>query len=202
MEEVVQECWRVWWRSGRMAPALVWKHHGGRPLNSVHRRLLAGALWLTRCNCQPVAWVQQATRADLAPKEMLKGLLAPLTDDAPWRGLRDFGHRLMPPVALLGQERLCDLALNVWLPFAWAEADACGDKERAARVLACWRLIPRGPVNAVLKAAIHRFLTPPSRAHDLLKCAAQQQGLMDIFKTFCLPLDHHCAECPFVVGTG
>ncbi len=200
MEAFVQRCWRLWWRSGRTAPAFAWKQHGGRPLNSVHRRLLAGALWLERGGGSPVAWMQQATRGSLSPKEMLKGLLTPLAGDARWRAIRDFSHRLTPPAALLGQERLCDLALNVWLPFAWAEANACGDQTRATRVLECWQLIPRGPGNAVLKAAIHRFLTPPSRADDLLKSAAQQQGLMDIFKTFCLPLGHHCAECPFVTG--
>ncbi len=202
LEDVINTYWRLWWHSGRTAAALTWQPHGGRPLNSVHRRLLAGALWLERCHGQLLAWMQQATRGSLSPKEMLKGLLTPLPNDAPWRGLRDFSHRLSPPAALLGHERLCDLALNVWLPFAWAEANACGDRSRAERVLACWQLLPRGGGNAVLKAAIHRFLTPPSRADDLLKSAAQQQGLMDIFKTFCLPLGHNCGECPFVVGEG
>ena len=51
--------------------------------------------------------------------------------------------------------------------------------------------------NRLTKEASVRFLTPPSRIRDLVKSTCQQQGLLDIYKNFCLALDNNCALCPF-----
>lgn len=192
--------WKIWWRSGLTSQAIHWNSGCGRPLNSLWRRLAAGVFWLLRCECRPLEWLKSCrdTCAD-NPRALLKILRAPLETPPEWNLLRDFEHALPQPAALLGTERLNDLAGNVLLPFLNATAEMNGDSATGELVRNAWLLLPRHAENHLLKDAIHRFLTPPSRWRELLHGTAQQQGMMDIFQNFCLALDHDCQECPFVV---
>jgi hypothetical protein len=90
------------------------------------------------------------------------------------------------------------LAINIWLPFLGAKADAEGNCRALEIVREAWLNVPRTQENHLLKEAVHRFLTPPSRSRQLLRRAAQQQGMMDIYRNFCLALQHSCNECPFL----
>ncbi len=195
------KAWKIWWQSGLTASNISWNTYGGRPMNSVCRRLAAGAFLLHRCRCQPLDWLDKCLGLSAGnPKLLLKELLAPLQNESPWDGIRDFQHALAPhPATLLGIDRRRDMALNVLLPFLGAHAELSGDT--ATETLACkaWELLPRPQSNHLLQEATMRFLTPPSRWRSLITNAAQQQGMMDIFQNFCLALDHDCNECPFVV---
>ena len=196
----VNDAWRTWWLGGRVAAGIAWNPSGSRPLNSVERRLAGGVAWLRHCGGQPLSWLRGCVaRADGAPRRLLRELLTPPQLAGPWEGVRDFTARLPKPIALLGRERLTDLALNTYLPFLAAQAEADNDAETLALSRAAWELLPRGQENHLLKDAVRRFLSPPSRAHEVLRTASQQQGMMDIFQNFCLALDHACNECPFII---
>ena len=201
LAEFVAEAWRIWWSSGRARATLTWNQSGSRPLNSVERRLAGGVAWLCRYGGSPTRWLQACVAtADGVPRRLLRELLTPLRLEGPWEGVRDFVTRLPRPVALLGRERLTDLALNTFLPYLAAKAEVEEDKEALMLARTAWEMIPRGQENHLLKNAIRRFLSPPSRAREVLRHASQQQGMMDIFQNFCQALDHSCAECPFVVN--
>ena len=193
--------WKTWWNSGLTAMEIPWNRYGSRPLNSVYRRLAAGALWLYRCQCDPLSWLDECLSLSGGDsKSLLQGLLSPLSNESPWDGIRDFQHALMPrPATLIGIDRRRDIALNVLLPFLGARAELQGDSATEAIARGAWELLPRPQSNQRLQEAALRFLTPPSRWHALITNAAQQQGMMDIYQNFCLALDHDCNECPFVV---
>ncbi len=200
MADFVAMAWRERWLSGRTAMGLTWNLSGSRPLNSVERRLAGGVAWLMHCGKKPVQWLQGCvTRADGVPRRLLREFLAPLRLAGPWEGVRDFENRLPRPVALLGRERLTDLALNTFLPYLAAQAEVENNTDTLTLVRSAWEMLPRGQENHLLKDAVRRFLSPPSRAHEVLRTASQQQGMMDIFQNFCLALDHACLECPFIV---
>ncbi len=191
------QAWKRWWQSGLPRLPLVWKP-GGRPLNNAFRRTLAAAFWLHRCQCRPWVWLSRLARETRAsPQALLKAVMAPLTEEAPWSQCRDFQHALPHPAALLGEDRRRDLAQNVLLPLLDAQAEEEGDAALQETVRRAWAMLPRLQENHLLRKAVSRFLTPPSRWHQLLPGAPQQQGMMDIFQNFCLALDHCCGECPF-----
>ncbi len=202
LQDWLEQAWKWWWSSGLTAQPIDWNNAGARPLNSVFRRLAAGVEWLSECERDPVKWLERCvSEAGNSPACFLKRLLKPWKNiqENPWRHYRDFNCRLAAPAGLLGRERQCDLILNVWLPFLAAQADNAGDNARLELVRQTWELLPRGQENHVLRMAAHRFLSPPSRAQDLLKRASQQQGMMEIYQNFCQVLDHDCNDCPFVV---
>ncbi len=195
----LRQAWDRWWQSGFSRLPLAWKP-GGRPLNNAFRRTLAAAFWLHQCQCRPWAWLSQlAQKHREAPRELLKAFMAPMAEASPWNQCLDFQHRLPRPAALLGEDRRRDLTQNVLLPLLGAQAEEEGDARLQETVRQAWAMLPRLQENHLLRKAVSRFLTPPSRWHELLPGAPQQQGIMDIFQNFCLALDHCCGECPFQV---
>ena len=198
LADFVTQAWREWWLSGRTVAGLTWNTAGSRPLNSVERRLAGGVAWLLRCEMRPVRWLRSCVaRSDGVPRQLLREFLSPARMAGPWEGIRDFGTRLAHPAMLLGRERLTDLALNTYLPFLAVNAEVENDDDTLTLVRAAWERLPRGQENHLLRDAVRRFLSPPSRSREVLRTASQQQGMMDIFQNFCLALDHACYECPF-----
>lgn len=198
--EWLKFAWSVWWQSGLTAQPIAWNLYGGRPLNSVWRRLAAGVFWLHQCGCRPLDWlVEKMADSSGDSRRLIKALLAPLTDEAPWNRMRDFQHALPQATSLLGDSRRLDIALNVFLPLLGAKAEMEGDATAMNVVRDAWQALPRSQENHLMQDAIQRFLRPPSRWRSVVKNAAQQQGIMDIFQNFCLALDHDCHECPFMV---
>lgn len=201
LQDWLRKAWQTWWESGLTSQSIQWNLPGGRPLNSVWRRLAAGALWLHQCSCRPLNWLEE--RLNIAGEDsrlLLKSLLAPLQNESPWNRIRDFQNALPKPMALLGEPRRQDLALNVFLPLLGAKAELEGDLKTASVARKAWEMLPRAQENHLIKDAVQRFLTPPSRWRTVVSNAAQQQGMMDIFQNFCLALDHDCHECPFMVN--
>lgn len=203
MRQSVDDAWHLCWAGGISPLAVPWLLNGGRPLNSVFRRMAAGAFWLQRCALRPARWLSEALSNAGNGRELLEMLLSggSPASEMPWAGCRDFATRLKAPAQLLGRERLCELAINIWLPFLGAKADAEGNCRALEIVREAWLNVPRTQENHLLKEAVHRFLTPPSRSRQLLRRAAQQQGMMDIYRNFCLALQHSCNECPFLART-
>lgn len=199
-KEWLKAAWGIWWQSGMTSQNIAWNLYGGRPLNSVWRRMAAGVLWLHQCGCRPLEWLEGRLKdASGDSKRLLKALLSPLAAESPWNRMRDFQHALPQATSLLGESRRLDMALNVFLPLLGAKAEMEGDVQSLEVVQKAWNALPRSQENHLMQDAVQRFLRPPSRWKTVVKNAAQQQGIMDIFQNFCLALDHDCHECPFMV---
>ena len=201
LEDTAASAWHLCWSAGISPLQIPWAANSGRPQNSVLRRMAAGAFWLTKCRMRPARWLEEALAQSADGAALLETLLGTGTpeEQLPWSAYRDFTAPMPSPALLLGRERLGDLALNIWLPYLAAAAEAADSEKDMSIVREAWRKVPRTQENHLLKEAVHRFLTPPSRSRQLLKHAAQQQGMMDIYKNFCLALQHSCNDCPFVV---
>jgi hypothetical protein len=88
--------------------------------------------------------------------------------------------------------------VNVLLPFVNACGRQRGDDSLCELAEQAYLLVPRLQGNRVLVEAAHRFFVPPSRAATLLRRACDQQGLLEIYRSFCLALHSDCKNCPFV----
>ncbi|MBN2452239.1 MAG: DUF2851 family protein [Lentisphaeria bacterium] len=189
--------WDGWWRTGGRQIGLRWARSGSRPLNSPERRLAAGCLWLEACGLAPATHVLAIARSAASPREVLQRLRLDLPGRPEWEQTQDFRHRLVRPAGLLGRARADDLVINVLLPFVHASAQGAGDEARAAVARDAYLSAPRLQSNRKLVEAVHRFLVPPSRSRDVLRHAADQQGLLELYRCFCLALDGDCRACPF-----
>ena len=196
-EEHAQRLWNRWWTLGVPKLSIPWNHASTRPLNSPCRRLAAGAKWLMLTNFQPLQWLHGIAAKATSPKQLLETLFQTDFDLPHWRGFQNFQTAVKPPSALLGRQRLGDVITNVFLP-ALCASNTNGFTEEAARLAKdAFLLLPPMQSNRSLTEAAHRFLTPPSRAKEVLKRACHQQGLLDIYHNFCQNLAHDCSKCPF-----
>lgn len=198
----IRDLWDRWWAGGGTPLGLAWQRAGSRPLNSPERRLAAGCAWLQSCRCDPETWLHQLAADCTDTAALRRALLDSLDVRSPWEEVQDSTRRLRRPARLLGQARRADLLANVLLPFLDVLGTRAGDDRLCRLARAAYLDLPRLQDNRLLREATHRFLVPPSRGRDLLQSAAEQQGLLELYRAFCLALDGNCADCPFTTATG
>ncbi|HMO04212.1 MAG TPA: DUF2851 family protein [Kiritimatiellia bacterium] len=192
--DFVRMIWDVWWREKSRFPAglprSAWRLHGIRPLNHPLRRLMGAARMLigaATARQALAAWVfPDARRSVLALDAACHG---PEAGSGPWREYVG-GTRSSRPVALVGQDRLNALLLNVVLPLAAASGF---DPVTLDANLAS---IKPEPLNQIMKQTAHYLFGTefPSR---WLASASARQGLMQVFHDYCLHDRSQCARCPF-----
>jgi hypothetical protein len=197
-QERLRDLWDRWWRFDREAAPILWKRASLRPTNSPERRLMAGLLFLESCHRQPLDFLAAKAASNPRPKELLRLFGDALRCASPWEGAIDFSTALARPARLVGEDRVRDLAVNVLLPALHALGLSRGDTRLSDLARETYLAAPCLQDNRLLKEAAHRFFVPPSRAKTTLNGAVAQQGLLEIYRSFCLALDGDCANCPFV----
>jgi len=193
--------WDQWWRDADgfrefILPAGIWALGGIRPANHPQRRLAVAAHWLRRADFIPAVtgWIERRIESPDLLRSLAEILQPP--DDEFWSHhytLRS--ARFSAPQALLGGQRVTDLAMNVILP--WLHVRACAGRSAALarEVEARYFLWPAGEDNARLKLARQRLFGGVP-AH-FLATAAQQQGVLQITRDFCAHSNAACESCPF-----
>ena len=194
----LRRLWDQWWRFDREPAGICWSRAAMRPTNSPERRLAAGVLFLERSALAPQAFL--AGRAAVAgnAKELLRTFRDALDSRSPWESAVNFGSGLRRSARLLGDARVRDIAVNVFLPALHAKGAKDQDDRLSGLARETYLMAPRLQSNRLLTEASHRFFVPPSRAKTVLVRAAIQQGLLEVYRSFCLALDGDCASCPFV----
>ncbi|NOZ56025.1 MAG: DUF2851 family protein [Calditrichaeota bacterium] len=86
---------------------------------------------------------------------------------------------------LLGKDRARDIAVNVVLPTLAAVADETDDGRLRATVNEIYRTYPHLPDNEILRTMRRRLLTAPPHKSTPTLTAAQQQGLIYLYKNGC-----------------
>jgi hypothetical protein len=195
--ERVRDLWDRWWTAGGVVLGLAWQRGGARPLNSPHRRLAAGSAWLRTSALDPEQWILAIAAQTPSPTALLAELRAQLNVASPWEPIKDCTVRLPRPARLIGKDRADDILANVLLPFLNALAARRGDEALSHLARSAFLEMPRLQGNRVIQEAAHRFLVPPSRLHSLVRGAADQQGLMELYRCFCVALSNDCSHCPF-----
>ncbi len=169
--------WDIWWKlRGRWdeytLPRGIWRMDGLRPLNRPERRFQTAAAWAAG-GAGPADVLQKLLQNP--PEAFSANSLAWLT--WPGRG------------GAIGKGRARVIVINVFLPAAGALA---GDEY----MLAAARHSPDEPSNSIERLMAHTLLGPdhpPSFRRGCLR----RQGLIQIFREFCLADRSRCAGCPF-----
>ncbi|MCX6898615.1 MAG: DUF2851 family protein [Verrucomicrobia bacterium] len=198
----VKRLWDVWWKSrdefaGRSLSRAEWRLAGLRPANLPWRRLAAVAqLLAAHWELWPKIADTLASQPETKRAARLAALLTDL-EDSYWSRRFSFASKPQPePELLIGAARARDIVVNVVLPVAIAQGKLL---EQPALVEAAEKLFGDYPPlesNALVRFTAHRLFgqrVPPR----LLRTAAQQQGLLQVFHDFCLNDRTACRRCRF-----
>ncbi len=198
----VKVLWNCWWKMQSDLGELTldsaqWKLAGLRPQNFPQRRLAAmNALMSAHQHLADDVYAIVVVSSD--PKQTLAALeniFVALEDDF-WSSHYNFGGRSREPIALIGRARARDIVVNVLIPFALAQARAHDDASAAQRAIALYAAAPRLASHSVEIFAAYRFFGPKSPTKKILFSARRQQGLLQLFRDFCLNDTSACAHCP------
>ena len=178
--------WEKWWPQRAeferltIAPEL-WKLAGQRPANHPQRRLAALA--------QIVAhWPAIRALAKRCEPRAIQEFFVKLTDEY-W----DFHYTVSSKtaakrMALVGESRVTEMLVNVFFPLALTTDDtrAIGFKN-----------LPASLTNRRVEVAALRLFGPSELGRALLRDAAMQQGLLQIYEDFCMRDASDCERCLF-----
>jgi hypothetical protein len=91
-------------------------------------------------------------------------------------------------MALVGESRATEMLVNVFFPLAMAR-----DPKRWIR----YRNLPAALTNRRVEVAAMRLFGESARRAELLKSAAMQQGLLQVYEDFCMQDESDCRRCRF-----
>jgi hypothetical protein len=92
------------------------------------------------------------------------------------------------PMALIGDSRATEMLVNVFLPLAYTR-----DPQRWLTYCE----LPAALTNRRVEVAATRLFGDTLRRLSLLRTAAMQQGLLQVYEDFCLQDASDCARCRF-----
>ena len=200
-DNYLRSVWDHWWRERAgfaevILPRGLWRFNGLRPANHPQRRLALAAHWLAKG--QVPEKLEQWFTVKIADRELEPSWRHLLQGerDRFWSWHWTFrSARMARPQPLLGAQRVCDLAVNVVLPWFWMRAVA--GRNEALRQIAEGRYFawPKSQDNAVLRLARQRLLG--GAGTGALRTAAMQQGMLQIVGDFCAHSNALCENCRF-----
>ncbi len=201
-KNILREVWDCWWRLGLDALDIDWHHAGVRPSNQPAPRLFAGWRLLEKWQYRPLHEWMRAGAASTTGKELIEHLRVLLEAPAN-ENVRKLASALVGRHGLgggnsprLGRSRTLDVLCNVVLPLIAARARQTKrvDLERLAEE--AYLALPKLQRNRTFKEMGHRLLMPPGRLRVVLSSAAEQQGLISVYRDFCEPQGGDCSQCP------
>jgi hypothetical protein len=182
----VTALWHQWWAlrgefAGLALAPKVWRLSGQRPVNHPQRRLAALAQIVLH-------WRELQRLAGGGGFEKLGAFFAGLHDPHWERHYTLHSRASKSPMALLGDSRISDIMLNVFLPL---------QVSRDAGALETFRAWRAPMTNRRVEVAATRLFGEHPERRKLLQSAAVQQGLLQIYEDFCLQDASDCANCRF-----
>ena len=178
--------WEKWWprraEHERLTIARqLWRASGQRPANHPQRRLAALAQIVRH-------WPKIRALREPCEPDAIREFFAGLSDEY-W----DFHYTVTSKesakrMALIGHSRVTDMLVNVFFPLAIAV-----DPQRVIG----FKNLPAPLTNRRVEVAALRLFGESPLGHTLLKNAAMQQGLLQIYEDFCMRDASDCAACLF-----
>jgi uncharacterized protein DUF2851 len=183
-----------------------WRMVGVRPANFPQRRI-AAAGYLLRGSMQHSLmdyWFTPIRRlAPHASRQQILRCLRELSDHLRVAGQEDFwacrytieGAARGNPIDLLGPGRATIMVVDVLLPAAAALARLGCEPSALEAIHALYVCHPRLPSNEITREMLRQFFGRDSARAALVNSACRQQGLIQLYRDFCLNDQETCQEC-------
>lgn len=186
----LRSLWDRWWRlrsDFEVSPRrrIPWSFSGNRPLNHPHRRVGALLALIQEWSRLESLWQSREKNLGKIVNNSLNNLIHPF-----WQRHYTLCSEPSPrPLRLIGKDRQRDILGNVVFPGAIGYEGGWWEEFRA---------LPRVDWNRNLRRAAARLFGPDMQRQKLFTSYYyQQQGLLQIFRDFCLEDLSECAACPF-----
>ena len=183
----LRELWEKWWRRRvefsrlEISPAR-WRLGGQRPANHPQRRVAALVQIVKH-------WPKIRSLSDDCGAAEIRKFFTALRDEY-WDAHFTLTSRPSAArMALVGESRVTEMLANVFFPLAILSDPARWESYRV------WPAVLSN--KRVEVAAIRLFGSDAALKIQLLKTAARQQGLLQIYEDFCQQDFSDCADCPF-----
>jgi hypothetical protein len=185
-----------------------WRLVGIRPANFPQRRIAAAGYLLADLTQQslvesifaPIRAIDpHASRGQLQRclKDLARRLRVTGEEDFWGRRYAVDGPELSHPVDLLGPGRATTVVVDVLLPAAAVLAQLGSEPISLAAVRALYLGHPRLPANEVTREMIRQFFGADRTRAAIVNSACRQQGLMQLYRDFCVNELETCQECAF-----
>ena len=188
--------WDRWWKHKNAWAELVmapeqWNLANSRPQNHPRRRLMAAAQLF--CSKQPLLDTFLATLDAPNAATCILGWNQLITapSNTWWDTHLSWTGSTHPPTALIGASRFAAISCNVLLPFA-----AAISSPETLNLAALINKLPVEALNQTSRQAAHMFFGR-DHASSLYRSTLQRQGLLQLFRDFCLSNRSICESCPF-----
>ena len=185
-KQYLRGMWEQWWTlraewEGLTVPAKLWKTGGQRPVNHPQRRLaaLAAMVW---------QWPKIRVAAEGCDTAKIHKLLGGLRDEYWERHYTVRSAASKSAMALVGASRVTEMLANVFYPWAILERPEKWEQ---------YRTLAAELSNRRVEVAAARLFATDARQAELLKSAAMQQGLLQVYEDFCMQDATDCAACLF-----
>lgn len=181
----LRELWEIWWKAHAaldyaQLSRSQWKLAGLRPLNRPERRLAALAQIVPII---PKLHSAVTTRDDVRFSNLLLTVRDPFWE----KHATLTGGELAKSCRLIGEERVRDILINVFWPLV-----SLDDPDAAQRGLSNMTTA----ANSTAKLATQRTLVSQLTARQQRE-ALVQQGLLQIFRDYCMTDCSQCRDCTF-----
>lgn len=185
---------------------LRWEQPHVRPMNTPERRLAGMAQLLAQYHDTDLFQASQALcdayRGQTDVKSMRAlcralGELCATPLPSYWCPRAHLGSRPVKVQRLIGAQRALTIVVDAILPLLLLDAQLRGNTTLCHTLLACYRVAPRLPDNAVLRDMARRLLGHDPVLLALVKQARHQQGIQQIFDDFCSHNEGDCQGCEF-----
>jgi hypothetical protein len=205
ISEFLEEIWRKWWMIRKSAsPGINWKRSGSRPLNTPERRLAGLCLLMKKTDCAPLNFFNRLLKKTKHPEKLWPLLNETLIcTDKLWDNYSNFFAKRKNPAIVLGQSRALELAVNAILPGLAAYAKLEKNPEQESFIEKSWLLLPPSEENKLVKTALKMWFQDIAPCKKkILNSSAKLQGVMHIYKTFCMKNSQDCKACPVFNSAG
>ncbi len=190
----LRELWDRWWKmrddvQSDPSRAIPWCFHGSRPLNHPQRRVAALAAIVHDWEQLRKIWVQNVNNFEKGVNNSLNK-----SPDSFWNHHYTLSSTVTESsMKLIGKDRQRDILGNVILP----GIAGLGDNRHEA-VWASYTAMRGAAVNQKLRrAGLRLFGAEKDRKKLFTSYYHQQQGLLQIYRDFCLEDASNCENCPF-----
>jgi Protein of unknown function (DUF2851) len=203
---------RHWEPMGQLFPETLderqWRLVGIRPANFPQRRIAATGYLLADLSQHslmdsfftPLRTIEaQASRGQLRRciKDLTWRLCVAEEEDFWSRRYAIDGPELSRVVDLLGLGRATTIVVDVLLPAAAALAQLSCEPISLEAVRALYLCHPRLPANEITREMIQQFFGADHARAAIVNSACRQQGLMQLYRDFCLNELETCQDCAF-----
>lgn len=192
----VRNLWNEFWQLRMTAEqdAPVFPRNS-RPQNSPERRIAMIAAFLSGIAPDPCGKLARLRQQAHAQNDFPGRMLTPFTCNDPfWECHSSFTSSAWKSTcALFGESRAYVLLTDLVIPALHAYLRLTDRNAEIAALEQDYLLLPENPSNKILKIMQDYCF---HKKNIRIRSAAEQQGLIHLYRTFCAPMAFQCVKCP------